>query len=253
MNKFATRKRNIFDPKSTKPFELSRTKIELFITCPRCFYLDRRLGVSPLRGPSFNINEAIDILFKKEFDIYRKKQEVHPLVASEGLSLVPYQHTDLDIWRNPFEGVRHHHEESNFIVFGGIDDIWSDDTETLSVVDYKATSKDGEISLDAEWQNSYKRQLEVYQWLFRNNGFSVSSIGYFVYTNGDRTKESFKDTLNFKTKLISYDGNTDWIDSTLIKAKETLSSDSIPNAGRYCDLCKYRDASGNSFRQHLGK
>jgi len=34
----------LFDPRSDKPFVLSRSKVELFIDCPRCFYLDRGLG-----------------------------------------------------------------------------------------------------------------------------------------------------------------------------------------------------------------
>jgi 2-isopropylmalate synthase len=35
--------------------------------------------------------------------------------------------------------------------------------------------------LDQEWQDSYKRQMDVYQWLLRQNGLKVSNTGYFVY------------------------------------------------------------------------
>ena len=45
----------------------------------------------------------------------------------------------------------------------------------LIVVDYKATSKDGEVTLDAPRQDGYKRQMEFYQWLLRCNGFTVSA------------------------------------------------------------------------------
>ena len=193
MNVHATRKRNIFDPVNSEPFALSRSKIELFFQCKRCFYLDRRLGVAPPRGFPFNLNDAVDVLLKKEFDIYREKQEPHPFVVSAGLSLVPMQHTDLAVWRDPFKGVRYHHESSNFIVFGGVDDVWHDAEGVVTVVDYKATSKNGEVTIDAAWQRSYKRQLEVYQWLFRHNGFAVSDTGYFVYANGDRSAGRFDD------------------------------------------------------------
>lgn len=251
MNKHATRKRNIFDPASKEPFALSRSKIDLFFQCPRCFYLDRRLGVAPPRGFPFNLNDAIDLLLKKEFDIYRAKQEPHPLVAAAGLSLVPMQHNDLAVWRNPFEGVRHYHQPSNFTVFGGVDDVWHDADGVVTVVDYKATSKEKEVTIDAEWQKSYKRQLEVYQWLFRNNGFTVSDTGYFVYANGDRSAEKFDDVLQFKTKLIPYKGSADWIESTLLQARETLISNDIPPEGKWCDFCPYRDAAGKSFRAHM--
>ena len=41
----SNRTRNLYDPKSKEPFKLSRSRIESFIHCPKCFYLDRRLGV----------------------------------------------------------------------------------------------------------------------------------------------------------------------------------------------------------------
>ena len=257
MNPHATRKRNIFDPKSDTPFDLSRSKIELFLQCPRCFYLDRRLGVAPPRGFPFNLNDAVDVLLKKEFDAYREKQEPHPLVAEAGLSLVPMQHEHLNTWRDPFTGVRFHHQESNFTVFGGIDDVWTDTDKTVYIADYKATSKEQEVSIDADWQRSYKNQIEVYQWLFRNNGFAVSDTGYFVYANGDRSADAFDNTLRFTTKLIPYTGKADWIDETLKRAKETLTGDTIPVMGKSpmggnCELCTYREAAGKSFLGHAG-
>ena len=251
MNVHATRKRNIFNPTNSEPFALSRSKIDLFFQCPRCFYLDRRLGVSPPRGFPFNLNDAVDVLLKKEFDLYRVRQEPHPLVASEGLSLVPMQHRDLNVWRDPFKGVRYHHQLSNFIVFGGVDDVWHDTEGVLTVVDYKATSKDGEVTIDAGWQQSYKRQLEVYQWLFRNNGFTVSDTGYFVYANGDRSAEKFDAMLRFTTKLIPYTGSADWVDDTLMQIRKLLSNDEIPSEGKWCDFCPYREAAGKSFRSHM--
>ena len=223
----------------------------MLFQCPRCFYLDRRLGVAPPRGFPFNLNDAVDLLLKKEFDQYREKKEPHPLIAAAGLSLVPMQHEQLETWRDPFKGVRYQHQLSNFIVYGGVDDVWCDAEGVVTVVDYKATSKEGEVTIDAPWQDSYKRQLEIYQWLFRNNGFTVSDTGYFVYANGDRTADTFNDTLHFKTKLIPYTGTDSWVEKALQRAKETLVSDAIPETGKWCDLCPYREAAGKSFRAHI--
>jgi hypothetical protein len=44
--------------------------------------------------------------------------------------------------------------------------------------------------LDAPWQISYKRQVEIYQWLFKKNGFDVEDIAYFVYCNGRADKKN---------------------------------------------------------------
>jgi len=35
-------------------------------------------------------------------------------------------------------------------------------TGKLLIVDYKATSKDAEVSLEAEWQGGYRRQVEFF-------------------------------------------------------------------------------------------
>ena len=95
----------LFDPKSDSPFPLSRTKVELFIDCPRCFYLDRRLGVGRPAGFPFNLNSAVDALLKREFDDYRAQGKTHPLMAQAGINAVPHAHPELETWRSNFKGV----------------------------------------------------------------------------------------------------------------------------------------------------
>ena len=98
--------------------------------------------------------------------------------------------------------------------------------------------------LHANWpgQVVYKRQMEIYQWLFSQNGFSVSNTGYFVYCNGKRNSEKFDAKLEFDIEVIPYSGNTDWIETTLSNIKKCLMSDKIPSPGVDCDFCTYRQA-----------
>src|SRR3989338_3464891 len=70
-----------YDPASKEPFKVSRSKIDLFVECPRCFYLDARLGVKRPSGPSFTLNNAVDELFKREFDVHRTARTTHPLMS----------------------------------------------------------------------------------------------------------------------------------------------------------------------------
>lgn len=240
----AKRSRNLFNPSDTEPFKLSRSKIDLFVECPRCFYLDRRLGVGRPPGFPFSLNSAVDHLLKKEFDVKRAEGKTHPLMETYGVDAVPFAHKNMDIWRDAFKGVGYLHPPTNFFVYGGVDDVWVNPQEELHVVDYKATSKDGEVSLDAEWQDGYKRQVEVYQWLFRRNGFTVSPRAYFVYCNGKRDREAFDGVLEFSVKVIPYDGDDAWIESTLIEAHALLSSEAIPVKSERCDYCAYREAAG---------
>ncbi len=232
--------KKLFDPSSGKPFALSRTKVALFQECPRCFYLDRRLGIARPAGFPFNLNSAVDALLKKEFDAYRARAEPHPFMREAGINAVPHPHPQLDIWSSNFKGVRAMHQPSGFELFGAIDDLWRDlRTAELIVVDYKATSKDAEVTLDAEWQDSYKRQMEFYQWLLRQHGLSVAGRGWFVYCNGRRDLDAFDNRLEFRVKMIPYDGNDAWVEPVLLEIRDTLDAPAPPPPGDGCEYCVF--------------
>src|SRR3989344_348388 len=101
-----------FDPHSKEPFALSRTKIASFMECPRCFYLDRRLGVKRPDFPAFTLNSAVDTLLKKEFDIHRAKGEAHPLMKKYGIKAIPVNHEQLDVWRENFAGIQYYDSDT---------------------------------------------------------------------------------------------------------------------------------------------
>ena len=224
-------------------WRLSRSKIDLYVECPRCFYIDNKLGVARPPGFPFNLNSAVDHLLKKEFDIHRKGKSAHPLMAKYNVAAIPFEHPDIDIWRENFKGLEVKHKPTGFTVSGAIDDVWVNAQDELMVVDYKSTSKDEEITaLDQDWQDGYKRQLEVYQWLLRHMGFNVSSTGYFVYANGQKDRKAFDGKLEFDITLIPYTGNDGWIDKTLLAIKKTLDNTLVPLSGDDCDYCRYRGA-----------
>lgn len=239
----AQRTRGLYTPNASQPFKLSRSKLELSLECPRCFYIDRRLGVGRPPGFPFNLNSAVDTLLKKEFDAHRSAGTKHPLQEHYGVDVVPVAHDDLDQWRHNFTGVQHHHEPTNFLVFGAIDDLWENGDGEYVVVDYKSTAKAGKIEvLDKAWQGGYKRQMEIYQWLLRQKGYKVSNIGYFVYCNGILDREAFDARLEFDVTLIPYVGDDDWVDGALAQAKKILDADAILEASSQCDYCAYHEA-----------
>jgi hypothetical protein len=126
------------------------------------------------------------------------------------------------------------------LVTVAIDDIWVNPKGERIIVDCNATSKTSEVNLDAEWQRGYKRQMEIYQWLFKQNGFKVAPTGYFVYCNGDTGKPFFDKKLEFNIKVIPYTGDDSWIPGALKEIKKCLMSDKIPEMNPECDFCNYR-------------
>ncbi|MBI2454167.1 MAG: PD-(D/E)XK nuclease family protein [Parcubacteria group bacterium] len=250
------RTRNLFDPKSKTPFKLSRSKIDLFLNCPRCFYLDRRLGVAQPPGYPFALNSAVDKLLKKEFDAHRVQGLAHPLMKSYGVDALPLDHPKIDEWRDAlYGGIQFLHPETNLLLTGGVDDVWVNPKGEFIIVDYKATAKDGQVNLDADWQIGYKRQVEIYQWLFRQNGYKVSDKAYFVYANGLADKEAFDAKLEFDIAVIPYVGDDSWVGKTIIDLNNCLRSEQLPPCGNDCDFCAYhysRNDSENSGNQFIG-
>ncbi len=220
-------------------WKLSRSKIDLFVQCPRCFYIDNKLGYSRPKFPPFNLNSAVDILLKKEFDKFRRDKNAHPLMEKYKIDAVPFSHPKLDEWRENFVGMQYYHAETGMTISGAIDDVWINPKGELHIVDYKSTSKDEEITLDDEWKESYKRQMEVYQWLFRKAGFEVSEKGFFVYANGNTGAEAFDGKLEFDVTILEHIGNPEWVEQTIFAIKEVLEKEELPDSGQGCEYCQY--------------
>ena len=174
--------------------KLSRSTVEKYLSCPRCCVLDKKYKIKPPSLP-FTLNIAVDNLCKNEFDYYRKIQKPHPLFIEHGLDAVPFKHKDLELWRSNFQGIRYKSIEHNYDFGGAVDDIWQKKNGDLIIVDVKATSRnnfDWSETFDKyEYAKAYKRQLEMYQWLFKKNGFQVANEAYLLYFNGKKNEEFF--------------------------------------------------------------
>ena len=263
------RHRGTYKPDHESPYEVSRSRIEAFINCPACFWLDRVKGVKFPGMPPFLLNSATDTLLKKDFDQYRELQKPHPFMERNGLShLVPFQHADFHSWTQSLQlGFRTYHESSNLIIGGGLDDVWHDPkTNELFIVDYKSTagkrsedlSKLEPITLEGRWKEGYKRQMDIYQWIMNEKtkedlkDYKVSNLGYFVYANGDQhfedgmlRKDEDKADMSFDVQLLTYKGNHDWVEKEILNLKQCLEADQCPehaqtgHGPKGIDPCEY--------------
>lgn len=215
----------------------SRTALDEYLDCPRCFYQCRRMKIARPSGPMSGLPGVVDRLLKAEFDAYRARGEAHPVMAALPGDLVPYQHASLDEWRNNRRGVRLLHEPSGFVVYGAPDDVWrARATGEIHVVDYKASA---EASLDTPWGRKYRRQVEVYQFLLAGHGLPVSSTAYFLFEKADKGAPGLDGVLRFTPEVLAYQGDTSWVEDALIAARECLDDASVPDAAEDCELCTW--------------
>ncbi|MDO8574501.1 MAG: PD-(D/E)XK nuclease family protein [bacterium] len=216
--------------------KLSRSKIELFLECPRCFWLDVKHGVKRPPGFPFTLNLAVDYLLKQEFDEHRKAKTPHPVMVTHMVEAIPFDHPNMDTWRHNFTGIQFHHQPTDLLIFGAVDDIWENKKGELMVVDYKATGAQNHKIYD-----SYARQMEIYQWLLTQNGFKVSPTGYFVFAKVNKG-EGFgygKAALAFDLFVEPFTGDNSWVEKAIENAKRTLDLEKSPESNTECEYCHY--------------
>ncbi|MDC3096385.1 PD-(D/E)XK nuclease family protein [Alphaproteobacteria bacterium] len=222
--------------------KLSRSAIEQYLNCKRCFILMYKYKVR-LNSLPFTLNSAVDNLCKNEFDYYRDKQKPHPIFLEHHIDAVPFKHENIDKWRNNFHGISHYDSETDVHFYGAVDDVWVKPDGELILSDVKSTSKNN-FDWDDTWNKyeypkAYRRQLEMYQWLFRKNGFKVSDTAYLVYFNGLKNEPMFNQTLKFELHLIKLDCNDNWVSKTISEAKNLMDQDIYPEGSFGCDTCRY--------------
>ena len=222
--------------------KISRSAVEQHLNCQRCFYLAYKHKIRPPSLP-FTLNSAVDNLCKNEFDHYRAKAEPHPMFIEHGIDAVPFAHEKMDEWRNNFKGIRFINEEAGYNFGGAVDDIWQKKNGDLIIIDVKATSRNNfdwsETFNKYEYAKAYKRQLEMYQWLFKKNGFQVAKEAYLLYFNGKKNEELFNNQLKFDVHLIKLDCSTLWVENKIIDTVNLLRSDVFPRPSLNCEYCNY--------------
>ena len=246
------RHRGVFNPDQPAPYELSRSKIEKYIKCPACFWLEKVKGVKFPSMPPWNINSNTDRLLKRDFDQYRGRAP-HPLLADNGLGhLIPFSHPDLNKWVSSLHfgaaGYFHWvHQPTQILVGGGLDDVlMNTDTGELHIVDFKSTSNQAKEpkppNLYGHWKGAYKRQMDIYIWVLRGMGFAVSDVGYFVYVdglhvgiNGMIDSNTDTATMTFATSILPYQSSTAWIEPALVDIAALLRSSQCPAHAEKCE------------------
>ena len=241
-----SRATSIYTPHQKDDFKISRSKFSDFLTCPKCFYLDRVKGLDSPGTPGWTLNETTDLLLKKEFDVCRKAQIPHRLFKRNGLDhLVPFRHQDMDKWRDALRhGLKAQFENSNIILTGGVDDIWQDTTDgKLVVVDYKSQANTKSLTpecyLSDPYHDGYKVQMDFYAYLLQKMDFDVSETSYFLVCNADRGAEGFFGKMNFTETFIPYIWSSDWVPGKVSEMTELINKTEVPEGNPSCKNCAY--------------
>ena len=253
-----TKKSSCYEPNQLEDFKISRGKFTNFLTCKRCFYLDRVKGLDAPGTPGWSLNETTDALLKKEFDFCREMQIPHRLFISNQLNhLVPFDHPEIDAWRDSLHrGLKHRYKKTNIILTGGVDDIWFDKiSKNLIIVDYKSQAKFGNLDkvdyLEDPYHHNYKIQIDFYAYILQNMGFDINKKAYFLVCNAKRDSNEFNKKMAFDEYLVPYNWDANWIEKEIDKMIQVLNNNNIPESNSSCKNCAYSEQYAKTIYKEL--
>ena len=232
---------------NNRPIKLSPNSLNLYYECPLCFWLDKRMRIRRPQPYPYALNAAVDVLLKEEFDKYRKKGELHPLLAANNIpaKLFPNQKL-LDEWRNNFKGIRYYDPTLDATLFGAVDDILEFSDGRLAPLDYKSTGSKVPTVYDR-----FQLQMDIYTYLLEKNGYKTIKKGCLAFYIVDK-ENGFEDKLPFKKEIHMIDTDSSYIQNlfeeavNLLRGPEPVSHSADCQYGRWLqeisDLTKSKDS-----------
>lgn len=171
----------------------------------------------------YALNSAVDTLLKEEFDAYRKRGELHPLLSENKIKAKLFDNQRLlDQWRDNFQGVRYYDKDLQATLFGAVDDVLEFEGSMLAPLDYKSTG-----SKVANVYDRFQLQLDTYTFLLEKNGYKTKRKGYLAFYIVDKDK-GFVDRLPFRKEIHEIETNPQDIYEIFKDAVAVLKSNVLP-------------------------
>lgn len=222
------------------PIQLSPNSLNLFLECPHCFWLEKKKGIKRPQPYPYALNAAVDVLLKEEFDEYRAKGEVHPLIIAHKIPAKLFKNQSLlNQWRNNFEGLRYFDSELNATLFGAVDDVLEFEGGKLAPLDYKSTGSSVPTIYDR-----FQIQMDIYTYLLEKNGFLTTKKGYLAFYIVDKTN-GFGDRLPFRKELHEIDTDPSDVYQLFSDAVFTLQRALPPSHSQDCQYEKWLKGAKN--------
>ncbi|MCX8159090.1 MAG: PD-(D/E)XK nuclease family protein [Candidatus Pacearchaeota archaeon] len=218
-------------------YKLSASSLGLMKDCPRCFWLDKNEKWKRPEAIFSSLPNGMDRVLKKHFDVFRDKGKLPPELEKnkelEGVRLFgdnEEQKKLLEIWRNNKKGIVFKDSEGNMLV-GAVDNVLIKGNK-LIILDYKTRG----YALKDDTHEHYRDQLDVYNFLLRENGFETEDYGYLLFYVPEKVLESGE--VVFETKLIKMKTNPDNAKKLFEDALKLLKG-KCPSrhSGEVCEWC----------------
>ncbi len=213
--------------------KLSPSSLNLFLECPRCFYLQiiKKERRPPIPFPS--LPSGMDNILKVHFDNFMEKDQLPPeLEELKGYKLFKDKEL-LKIWRSNFKGIQYLDKKSNILLRGAVDNILTK-KDKLIVLDYKTRG----YPVKEDTHEHYINQMDLYNFLLRKNKYKTENYTYLIFYYPNKVTETGE--VIFDTKLIKVKINPKRGEKVFKEAIKILQGKE-PKESKDCGFCKLRN------------
>ncbi len=225
---------------SNDQIKISPNSLNLYYECRLCFWLDKKKKIKRPQPYPYALNMAVDFLLKQEFDKYRKKRELHPLLVANNIPAKLFSNQKLlDQWRNNLKGISYYDAELDATLFGAVDDILEFSDGKLAPMDYKSTG-----SKVANVYDRFQLQMDIYTFLLEKNNYQTVRKGCLAFYIVDK-ESGFIDRLPFKKEIHVIDTDPSYVRGVFKEAVNLLRKDAPLSHNLDCKYGQWLEQASN--------
>ena len=203
---------------------LSPSSLNLFLECPRCFWLYLNRKIERPRIPVATITTGLDRVVKEYFDIYRTKNILPPILKGK----VPGKL----ISNLPKKGwLEYLDTKVNAKLGGYLDECLDLGSSFYAALDHKTRG-----SAPSQIHSSYQLQMDAYTFLLEQNKFSTKRIAYIVYYFPNKINEN--NNFIFEVSVKEIKTNPERVKKVFYEAINIIRGP-IPKINESCNFCKW--------------
>lgn len=204
--------------------KLSPSSLNLFLECPRCFWLYVNKDIKRPSIPVATITTGLDRVIKEYFNLYRAKGILPPLLEGR----LPGR-----LIRNlPSKGWLEFIDNKLDVKLGGyLDECLDLGNNFYAVLDHKTRGTKPE-----NIHKAYQFQMDVYTFLLEQNSLPTKKLAYLVYYIPKTV--TLQKTIEFEVAVHEIKTEPKRAEEVFYAAISLLQRP-VPLPNQYCDFCKW--------------
>lgn len=215
-------------------YKLSPSAVNLFLECPRCFWLDKHNVWKRPTGIFPSLPSGMDKILKVHFENFRDKGLLPPEICENGycngtklFGETTKEKELLKEWQSNFKGIKYTDEKGN-LWHGAVDNLLKKE-DKLIVLDYKTRG----FPLKEDTHEHYQFQMDTYNFLLRKNGYKTEDYTFLLFyipSKVTETGEVIFDTILKKIKTSPKNA-----EKIFLEAINCLDSDCPQKTCQWCE------------------